>query len=243
MEVLSQTIDSAMSKTVNIPESYPFEDFKRLYHDVYKTGTIKGCTSYREGTMLAVLSAPTTATAVPAEPVETAGVPRTRAIKRPQSLACDIHHLTSAGSKWVVLVGLRDQDPYEVFAMKQSSLHLPQELKHGRLVKEKSGLYNLETKDGWVLRDIRKFFESDEQEALTRMISTALRHGADIGFIVSQLVKSEGTITSFAKAIGRTLKTYITDISTLKCTSCGSGKIKLQEACYVCLDCGSSKCE
>ena len=36
------------------------------------------------------------------------------------------------------------------------------------------------------------------------MISTSLRHGADIEFIVSQLIKSEGTINSFAKAIGRT---------------------------------------
>ena len=57
MGVLSKFIDSAMSKTVNIPESYPYEDFKRLYAEVYKTGTIKGCTSYREGTMTTVLSA------------------------------------------------------------------------------------------------------------------------------------------------------------------------------------------
>lgn len=239
MGVLSRYIDSAMSKTVNIPESYPYEDFKRLYMEVYKTGTIKGCTSYREGTMTAVLSASSTSGS--AEDV--AGVPRTKAIPRPKALECDIHHLTSAGNKWVVLVGLLDKDPYEVFAMRQSSLHLPSDLKHGRLVKEKSGLYNLETKDGWMLTDIRKFFESDEQEALTRMISTSLRHGADIEFIVSQLIKSEGTITSFAKAIARTLKTYVTQITSLKCSSCQSHNLKLQEGCFVCMDCGSSKCE
>lgn len=238
MDVLSRYIDSAMSKTVNIPENYPYEDFKRLYMEVYKTETIKGCTSYREGTMTSVLS-------VNGSSVDevSQGVPRTKAIPRPKSLDCDLHHLTSAGKKWVVVVGLLDNDPYEVFAMKQSSLHLPPDLKHGRLVKEKSGLYNLETKDGWMLTDIRKFFESDEQEALTRMISTALRHGADIEFIVSQLIKSEGTITSFAKAIGRTLKTYITNITTIKCSSCQSGNLKLQEGCFVCMDCGSSKCE
>jgi len=238
MGVLSKYIDSAMSKTVNIPEDYPYEDFKRLYREVYKTGTIKGCTSYREGTMTSVLSV-NSAAETQTEP----GIPRTKAISRPKSLDCDIHHLTSAGKKWVVLVGLLGKDPYEIFAMKQAGLHLPPGLKAGKLVKEKSGVYHLETGDGWVLSDIRKFFESDEQEALTRLISTSLRHGADIEFIVSQLIKSEGTITSFAKAIARTLKTYVKEITVIKCSSCGSNNLKLQEGCFVCMDCGGSKCE
>lgn len=237
MSVFSRYIDSAMSKTVNIPKDYPYEDFKRLYSDVYKTGTIKGCTSYREGTMLSVLSTEATQTA------QTNGVMRTKATPRPTSLDCDIHHLTTSGEKWVVLVGLLDNDPYEVFAMKQERLFLPPHLKQGKLVKVKSRVYNLETGDGWVLRDISTFFESNEQEALTRMISTALRHGADIEFIVSQLIKSEGIITSFSKAIARTLKMYINEIKTLKCSDCGSRNIKLQEGCFSCLDCGSSKCE
>lgn len=143
----------------------------------------------------------------------------------------------------MVLVGLLENDPYEVFAMKQSRLHVPAHIEKGKLIKERSGMYNLETSDGWLLRDIRNFFESDEQEALTRMISTALRHGADIEFIVSQLIKSEGNITSFSKAIGRTLKNYITEIKTMKCTSCDSSNIIMQEGCFVCRDCGSSKCE
>lgn len=238
MGVFSKYIDSAMSKTVNIPADYPYEDFKRLYYEVYKSGTIKGCTSYREGTMTAVLSATGT---VAAE--DFAGVKRTKATPRPEVLDCDIHQIVSAGESWVVLVGLLEKDPYEVFAMKQSRLHVPAHIEKGKLIKEKSGMYNLETSDGWLLRDIRNFFESDEQEALTRMISTALRHGADIEFIVSQLIKSEGNITSFSKAIGRTLKNYITEIKTMKCSDCDSGNISLQEGCFVCRDCGGSKCE
>jgi hypothetical protein len=128
--------------------------------------------------------------------------------------------------------------------MKQSRLFLPPKVRVGKLVKARSGVYNLETEDGWVLGDISTLFESNEQEALTRMISTALRHGADIEFIVSQLAKSEGVITSFSKAIARTLKKYVPEDSVLKkCRDCKSGNVKLQEGCYVCLDCGSSKCE
>jgi ribonucleoside-diphosphate reductase alpha chain len=237
MNIFSKYIDSAMSKTVNIPKDYPYEDFKRLYMEVYQTGTIKGCTSYRDGTMLSVLSAESTQTQ------KSVGVNRTQATPRPKSLPCEIYSLKSNGQKWVVLVGLLQGDPYEVFAMKQDRLQLPSRLTSGTLVKAGSGVYHLETEDGWVIEDISTFFESNEQEALTRMISTALRHGADIEFIVSQLVKSEGEITSFSKAIARTLKKYITEFKSMKCTECSSTSLELREGCFVCLDCGSSKCQ
>lgn len=238
MKVFSKYIDSAMSKTVNIPNNYPYEDFKNLYLEVYKSGTIKGCTSYREGTMLSVLS---TTSAAGTEEIAK-GVPRTKAVKRPEVLECDIHHLTTNGQKWVVLVGLLDNDPYEVFAMRQDRLVLPDQIKKGRLIKAKSGVYNLQTSDGWLLEDMSIFFESDEQEALTRMISMGLRHGVDIEFIVSQLIKSEGTINSFSKAIARTLKKYIVEIKSMKCLDCKSSNLVLSEGCFICKDCGSSKC-
>ncbi|MCB0738844.1 MAG: ribonucleoside-diphosphate reductase, adenosylcobalamin-dependent, partial [Bacteroidetes bacterium] len=236
MEVFSKYIDSAMSKTVNISKDYPYDDFKRLYMEVYQTRTIKGCTSYREGTMMAVLSSESTAVQ------KNLGVKRTQATPRPKSLDCEIHPLTTSGQKWVVVVGLLDGDPYEVFAMKQDRLLLPPKPKKGKLIKAGSGIYNLETDDGWAIENISKFFESDEQEALTRMISTALRHGADIAFIVSQLIKSEGNITSFSKAIARTLKKYMTEIKGIKCSDCNSNNIQLREGCFICIDCGGSKC-
>ena len=237
MNVFSRFIDSAMSKTVNIPKDYPYEDFKRLYLNAYESRTIKGCTSYREGTMTSVLSAGSSLT-----DSQQKGIPRTKAMKRPKILDCDIHHLVNGGDKWVVMVGLYEEDPYEVFAMKQDRLHLPNKLIRGKLIKAKSGVYSLRTEDGWSLENIATFFESNEQEALTRMISTSLRHGADIEFIVSQLIKSEGTITSFSKAIARTLKTYITEFKATKCPQCKSTNVYLSEGCVTCKDCGDSKC-
>lgn len=232
MNIFSKYVDSAISKTVNLPEKFPYEKFKKLYYDMYSTGTIKGCTTYREGTMASVLSVKG----------QVSSFDVTRAVPRPKKLDCDIYHVKSNSVVWIVFVGLLDDRPYEVFAMKQSSLHLPEGIRAGVLIKESSGLYHLETKDGWILKDIRKFFESDEQEALTRMISTALRHGADIEFVVDQLLKSEGTINSFSKAIARTLKHYLKELKIIKCTECDSSKVKIEEGCFTCLDCGSSKC-
>jgi ribonucleoside-diphosphate reductase alpha chain len=42
-------IDSSISKTINVPEDYPFEDFKDLYLEAWRLGC-KGCTTYRPNT-------------------------------------------------------------------------------------------------------------------------------------------------------------------------------------------------
>ena len=49
-------IDAAISKTVNVPEDYPFEDFESLYLEAWHAG-LKGITTYRPNSVLgAVLS-------------------------------------------------------------------------------------------------------------------------------------------------------------------------------------------
>jgi ribonucleoside-diphosphate reductase alpha chain len=48
---VSPYIDSAISKTVNVPESYPFEDFKDLYLEAWRAG-LKGITTYRPNSVL-----------------------------------------------------------------------------------------------------------------------------------------------------------------------------------------------
>lgn len=49
-------IDSAISKTVNVPEDYPYDDFKNLYFEAWKDG-LKGITTYRpNNTLGSVLS-------------------------------------------------------------------------------------------------------------------------------------------------------------------------------------------
>lgn len=56
MQTVQPYIDTAISKTVNIPADYPFEDFKNLYMESWKAG-LKGCATYRPNdTLGAVLS-------------------------------------------------------------------------------------------------------------------------------------------------------------------------------------------
>jgi ribonucleoside-diphosphate reductase alpha chain len=57
-------IDAAISKTVNVPENYPYSDFKNLYMEAWRKG-LKGITTYRPNSVLgAVLSVPAAAPVV-----------------------------------------------------------------------------------------------------------------------------------------------------------------------------------
>ena len=60
-------VDAAISKTVNVPEDYPFEEFKNLYLEAWKSG-LKGITTYRPnnviGSVLEVVKEPATSHSV-----------------------------------------------------------------------------------------------------------------------------------------------------------------------------------
>jgi len=241
MQVFSEYCDAAISKTINLPNDFPYEDFKRVYMDVYKTGTIKGCTTYRAGTMASVLATESTLGNNQAPTT----LHKNQAPKRPKKLPCDIHHMTANGEKFLVVVGLLDKDPYEAFAVPNGSkgdeMFGPVTDKSGYLVKVKQGKYDLHLEDR-VIEDIAKYCANDEQAVISRMISTSLRHGADIKFICDQLGKGEGSVVSFSKCIARTLKKYITSTEGMKCKECGSKNIILSEGCFKCNDCAASKC-
>ena len=85
---------------------------------------------------------------------------------------------------------------------------------------------------------------TDEEAIITRLASMSLRHGANIKFIVEQLNKSNGNITSFGKAVARILKKYIPEgaISKDKCTECGEESMVYEEGCKKCNSCGASYC-
>lgn len=51
LEAAAPLVDSAISKTVNVPSDYPFEDFAGIYLRAWKAG-LKGITTYRPSDML-----------------------------------------------------------------------------------------------------------------------------------------------------------------------------------------------
>ncbi len=235
MKIFAKYVDSAMSKTVNIPNNYSYKSFKKIYRDVYDTGIVKGITTYRAGTMTAVLS----------EINKPSKIVKNNAPDRPKELDCDVHSITYKKVKHIVLVGLMGNDPYEIFSFKEKGIKFTPKLKKGRLIKDDKGKYNLET-DLFTIENLPSYFDSCEEEALTRMISASLRHGADITYIYRQLQKSKGSIVSFAKVISRALSKYVKkmdDSVDTKCVECGDPNgLVFQEGCMMCKNCSYSKC-
>ena len=54
---LQPYVDSAISKTINIPEHYPFDDFRSLYELAFDKG-LKGCTTFRPNPITGAVLAP-----------------------------------------------------------------------------------------------------------------------------------------------------------------------------------------
>jgi ribonucleotide reductase alpha subunit len=238
----------AISKTTNLPNSATKEDVDKVYRRGWKTGC-KGITVYRDGCRSGVLVAVDAKEndkkeTLDGRPTE---IKQTHAPRRPDSLPCEIHHVSIKGTKWVILVGLMGGKPYEMFAGAADSLVLPSKLKAGEIRKVKNGAYSLHVptgeEDEIVVKNIVTTFDNAESAWATRMISMSLRHGVDVEFIVTQLSK-DGAITDINKVLSRVLKKYIdNDKSPMtKCKDCGSSNVMFAEGCLTCKDCGSSKC-
>lgn len=236
-------VDSSISKTINMPSTATVEDVKMVYKLAYEAGC-KGVTVYRDGSRDGQVLNTTLSKSVKTERPE--GIVYRLSPKRPTSLPVDIHHCNVQGTSWVVLVGILNGAPYELFAGESEDIYIPKTCKNGVLVKGKGGEYALVVKiknSETEFKDIAHNLMNPEQRALTRMISLSLRHGVHFEFIVKQLEKASGDITDFAAAVNRVLRKYIKQFVYSKqvCVDCG-GEMVFVEGCSKCSLCGASKC-
>ena len=74
MEAVQPYVDTSISKTVNIPEDYPYEDFKDLYHQAWQAG-LKGLATYRPNSILGAVLETTPAKKEEAAAQPPAGAP------------------------------------------------------------------------------------------------------------------------------------------------------------------------
>jgi ribonucleoside-diphosphate reductase alpha chain len=223
-------IDHSISVTYNLPESTTEEEISKLYYRAWELG-LKGMTVYRDGSREGIL---TTKKQVKFNKYD--------APKRPESLACDVYNIMAKGRPWKVFVGIMEDTPYEIFAVNGTLERIP--IEKGILKKVKSGRYDLLSLTGEVIVEDITHNMTQEEEAFTRVLSWGLRHGAKLEFGVEQLNKAEGDITSFAKAIARTLRKYCKDgeIRGTACPTCGTIMVS-EGGCFICKNCLNSKCE
>lgn len=222
--------------TLNLPEETTVETIAEIYEMAWKMG-LKGITVYRKNSRDGVMVDNNSCSERKEDKIQKHDAP-----KRPKILPCDVHHVSVKGEGYLVLVGILSDEPYEVFALKNGQI--PKSIKNGQITKVSRGGYKFTVGDEY---EIPNIVEAGGQleEAITRLVSMGLRHGADIEFIVNQLEKTNtADFGSFEKAIGRSLKKYIKDgtkVSGESCEICGN-EIVRENGCKICKSCGASKC-
>jgi len=241
--IIQKYVDQSISNTVNLPNNATEEQIGQYYMDAWKKG-LKGITVYREGSREGVLTALNEK-----EKDEREGeIQVHQAPKRPNELKGKVHVIKPNGKRYTVFVGLMGERVYEVFALEHKQAGVGDEME-GVIKKTKSddantgNIYSFESG----LLTVRHLNRYEDQEAslITRLISTALRHGTPLEFIIHQINCSKIPISSFAKAICRALSLYVKEEDTkgkFKCPSCGSRNVRFHGMCYTCEDCASSKC-
>ena len=264
-------IDSAISKTINVPLSMPFEDFAHVYLEAYELGC-KGCTTYRPNAVTgSILSVEEPKHVIPAESVIAA---------EPQEPELP---LPLPAPKFEPKFEPRTEKGGVVYMTRP--LDRPEELP-GRTYKIKwldsdHAFYitiNDIEKDGR-RRPFEIFINSKNMEAyawalaLTRMISAVFRRGGDVSFVVEEMKAifdprggqwmNGRYIPSLLAAIGEVIERHMIDIGFLGsrgpsilpdakipaegararyCPRCGDASFVRLEGCDSCLSCGYSKC-
>jgi ribonucleoside-diphosphate reductase alpha chain len=244
---LQRHVDSAISKTVNVPEDISFEAFQEVYREAYAQGC-KGCTTYRPnaitGSVLSVSPAPANdAEAVAAAatvPVE----PNHAPMPRPAKLTGSTYKLRWLDAKHALYVTINDIEeagqrrPFEVFISSANMEHF-----------------------SWVV-------------ALTRMISAVFRRGGEVAFVAEELKGifdprggqwSGGRyVPSLIAALGGIIEQHMIEtgflvveglaphqahspapaVGTLGmiCPECAQPGVTKDGACLTCHHCGWSKC-
>ena len=257
LKLVSSHLDSAVSKTINVGKDYPYEKFKNVYLDAYKSGVIKGVTTYREGSMSAVLQS--TDSKEDVNPTSTSIIhPTITADKRPDVLPCRVFFRTVKGVSYYFIVSFLGDCPFEMFIdINEDNIFdeegewverrriIPKHVKEGTLRKIAKATFEFTSKDDKFHYKIVKTNESSDKATLTalaRLVALNLQSGVSLKEIIHQLSKTEGDFTSIVKAINKVLLQCAGKLDLGEtCPVCG-GKVLREEGCKKCPSCGWSAC-
>jgi ribonucleoside-diphosphate reductase alpha chain len=233
-------LDSAASKTINLPHDYTFDSFKNIYLDAYNSGYIKGVTTYRSGTMASVLSSKETESNGYDEEVILDSV------KMPDSAEATVKVLRAEGRKWYMTV-VWNETKTRPFALFVQTNHLEKTVTTHDAIERLLELAEAKGIPAEFISGVKEKTVADNNaRKITRVLSLLLRHGVAIKNIVHCLNKVEAIyVGSFLFQIIKFLTTFIKDGEKVKdevCSECGASTIVYQEGCKVCSTCGNSKC-
>lgn len=254
--------------TTNVPNEVTEETVRKIYETAWRSGC-KGMTIYRDGCRDGVLTKESVKKKEEdKQPKENLFCVENKApVKRPKSLPCKIIRFNNHGEKWVAVIGLVDDKPYEIFTGMMDKLNLPSWVEDGFIVRNKEKVvtdggeeklvsrYDLQykDKDGFnvTIEGLSRTFNK-EYWNYAKMISGFLRNNMPIPYVIkviSGLNLDTDIMNTWANGVVRALKRFVKqDISNTDemnldvCPECGKKTLKKDGSCCICLNCGYSKC-
>ena len=248
---IQKWVDHSISVTINLPADIREDMVNELYVEAWKCGC-KGCTVYREGSRSGVLLSTKDKKEIPeCKRPEVTEV-------RPKVLEADVVRFQNNKEKWVALVGLLDNVPYEIFTGlldDDEGIMLPKTVTKGRIIKNydedgnKHYDFQFENKRGYktTIEGLSEKFNK-EYWNYAKLISGVLRWRMPIDQViklVSSLEFDNDNINTWKVGVERALKKYVldgTEAKGQKCPNCGNETLIYQEGCLICKTCGSSRC-
>jgi ribonucleoside-diphosphate reductase alpha chain len=248
---IQKWVDHSISVTVNIPNEVKEELVSTIYQTAWESGC-KGVTVYRDGSRSGVLISDSPKKNENTEFKETWAPPR------PKKLEAEIVRFQNDYEKWIAVVGLLNDRPYEVFTGKAEDIFLPPNVQKGWIIKNKAENsesrydFQFEDKQGYkiTIEGLSRMFDK-EYWNYARLISGILRHGMPLPFVVdliSNLKLDSDTINTWRNGVERALKKFIPDGTKAVERACPNPEcgdkdgLIYQEGCLKCKSCGYSKC-
>lgn len=250
LQASAKYVNQNQSKTINIPNDYTFQQFKDVYMTVWKK-KIKGATTYRAGTMTAVLQQKGQAekylTDLQKLYKQMNGNVILQDVKIPEkSYALQYKIKDKNKKKWYFTLSFVDKTLLKPFAIfirtnnRQSNqvtdivIHSIQQL-----------LMSYGIRSELIQAQRQKYIGQSNVDKIGRAIGMALRHNIPITKIVETLDKHNDGLSTLLFHIRKILSEYIPDgtqINDKLCQDCGLDTLVYQSGCVSCTNCGNSKC-
>jgi len=239
---LQRHVDSAISKTVNVPEDIDFESFQQVYKDAYRQGC-KGCTTYRPnaitGSVLSTTPAP--APAAPAAPAQAPHEP----LRRPEKLTGSTYKLRWATSEHALYITINDIEedgvrrPFEVFISSANMEHFSWVVALTRMI---SAVFRRGGEVAFVAEELQGIFDPrGGQWSEGRYVPSLI---AAIGGILEQHMIGTGFLPAPAGRIAPVPAAagVVAAPLGMLCPKCSQPGVMKEGACLTCHHCGWSRC-
>ena len=244
-------VDSAISKTVNVPEDISFEAFQAVYLDAYRSGC-KGCTTYRPNAITgSVLEVKPVAPVVPAPALGPTAV-MTDLMLRSDKLIGATYKLRWPDSEHAMYVTVNDVEldgvrrPFEVFVNSKNLEHYAWVVALTRMI---SAVFRRGGEVAFVAEELKQVFDPRGGQwsnghyvpSLVAAIGEILeRHMRDTGFLqAADLPVVDRMIVQPAAAVEA--PAVATHLGPL-CPKCSQPGLVREAGCLSCMHCGWSKC-